>query len=321
MLESRILVVDDEEAIRELMVDILSEDTDYGVHTAGSGEEALEICAEVNFDLVFTDLRMPGMSGSQLLGALKQKYPWLPVVIITGYGSREDVIEALQLGASNFLLKPLQVELISSLATRLISLRNREKLSDQIMSCLVEERRVFCIPSDLHYTLGVIDRVTQSMERLAVFEDAELKNIRLALDEALVNAIVHGNLEVTSKEKGNTLTELVAYDDLVQARSTEEPYCKRCVRITSDISGEGVQFVVEDEGAGFDTRSLPRDFADVDNLTSHGRGLLLIKTFMDRIYFNEKGNCITMIKRNIVNRGQGAPRSDHPPLANDPPER
>ncbi len=321
MLESRILVVDDEETIRELMVDLLSESTSYGVHTAASGEEALEICDRVDFDLVFTDLRMPGMSGSQLLGVLKQRYPSLPVVIITGYGSREDVIEALHLGASNFLLKPLQVELISSIATRLISLRNREKLSDRILSCLVEERRVFCIPSDLRYTLGVIDRVTQSMEKLAVFGDAELKNIRLALDEALVNAIVHGNLEVTSKEKGNTLTELVAYDELVQERSTEDPHCQRRVWVTSDISGERVRFVVEDEGVGFDTRSLPKDFADMDNLTSHGRGLLLIKTFMDEIHFNEKGNRITMIKRNTVNGGQESPPPNPPPLANDPSER
>ena len=296
MPEGRILIVDDEEVIRDLMSDLLKEEGDYEIFTAASGEEALNVCAGNEIDLVFSDLRMPGMSGTQLLEFLKRDFPELPVVIITGYGGREDVIDALRLGASNFLLKPIEVEMVASIASRLISLRHREKLSAQVFDFLIEEKSEFSIPSDLRYTLALIDQIAAPLEKLAICSGAELKNVRLALDEALVNAVVHGNLEISSEQKGSTLAELVEYDQLVKTRSQQEPYRNRRIRISTEINASGARFTIEDEGNGFDHSVIPADFSEVDNLTSHGRGLLLIKAFMDEVSFNQKGNIITMCK-------------------------
>ncbi|MFH1740135.1 MAG: response regulator [bacterium] len=294
--EGTILIVDDEEVICDLLVDILSEDHNYTLLIAHNAEDALKICKQRAVDLVFTDLRMPGMGGLRLLAELKKFAPETPVVIITGYGSKEDVIQALRLGASNFLLKPNEVESVATIAEKILSMRQREKLTVELLSFFEEEQHTFCLPSNLRYALPLIDLLTAKLEPLGICESAQLKNIRLALDEALVNAVVHGNLEISSEMKGNTLGELVQYDDEVKRRSGQRPYCLRKVTVRSLVNRSMARFTIEDEGPGFDHRSMPDDFSDVDNLVSHGRGLLLIKTFMDEVTFNDAGNQINLIK-------------------------
>lgn len=320
MADGNILIVDDEWVVRDLITRLLEDEGEFNVHAVENGQEALDICSQTEFDLVFTDLRMPGMSGMELLGELKHRYPELPVVMITGYGRREDVIEALRLGASNFLMKPVDIQMVSSIAERLISLRNREKLSVHIHRFMELRQQEFRIPSDLHYTLAVIDHVTVYLAPVGICEGAEVKNVRLALDEALVNAIVHGNLEIPSERKGSTLADLVAYDQLVQERSQLDPYRHRRVRVVSKLTPYTAEFTVEDEGRGFDHRRLPKEFSEIDNLTSHGRGLLLIKAFMDKVTFNEAGNAITMVKyRSGESWTDDTPPSSSstPPLADD----
>lgn len=308
--DGTILVVDDEEIMRDLMVEILSEHHNYELLTASRGEEALEICTRRPVDLVITDLRMPGMGGIRLLAELKRATPETAVVIITGYGRREDAIQALRLGASNFLLKPDEVESVSAIAEKVLRLRQQQRLSKELLAFFDREQQTYRVPSNLLYTLPLIDTLTAKLQPLGICTRAELKNVKLALDEALVNAIVHGNLEISSELKGSTLAELVGYDDEVRHRSSIEPYCNRKVTVESVIDRTSARFTIEDEGHGFDHKSLPTDFSDMDNLASHGRGLLLIRTFMDDVWFNEKGNRITMVKwapRHVQRPGDSVP--------------
>ncbi len=296
-LDGTILIVDDEQVIRDLMVDILSEDHDYELLTAEDGKTALDICTRRTVDLVFTDLRMPGMGGLRLLAELKKVSPETPVVIVTGYGRRDDAIQALRLGASNFLLKPNEVENVASIAEKILGSRQRQQRTKELLSFFDREHQIYSIPSDLRYTLPLVEILTSKLEAIGICNAAELKNIKLALDEALVNAIVHGNQEISSEMKGTTLADLVCYDEEVRRRSTQEPYCNRKVTVTSMITREYAEYTVEDEGNGFDPSSIPDSIGDAENLTSHGRGLLLIKAFMDIVTFNDRGNRITMIKR------------------------
>jgi anti-sigma regulatory factor (Ser/Thr protein kinase) len=188
------------------------------------------------------------------------------------------------------------VESVAVIAEKILRLRQQQRLSKDLLTFFEREQQTYRLPSNLVYTLPLIDALTARLQPLGICTRAELKNVRLALDEALVNAIVHGNLEISSEMKGSTLAELVQYDDEVRRRSTQEPYSRRKVTVESLIDRTSAQFSVQDEGPGFDHRSLPEDFSETDNLASHGRGLLLIKTFMDRIIFNDSGNRITLIK-------------------------
>lgn len=102
----RILIVDDEALIRKILTKYLSEKS-YEVDTADNGRQALEKLDQNNFDLVLTDLRMPEMGGNELLRAMSERHPAIPKIILTGYGTNEDIIIALKTGAYDFLTKPI----------------------------------------------------------------------------------------------------------------------------------------------------------------------------------------------------------------------
>jgi CheY-like chemotaxis protein/anti-sigma regulatory factor (Ser/Thr protein kinase) len=297
MSDGTILIVDDEKMIRDLLVDMLSEAGDYEIQSAINGKEALEICENEEIDLVFTDLRMPVMTGMEFLAEVRDKKPDIPVVILTGYGRREDVIEALRLGASNFLMKPQEVELVHSIANKILRMRYKERLEQRIFEHFIEEKQVYHIPSDPRFTLPLIDLLTEKINKIGICTHSEFMNIRLALDEALVNAIIHGNLEVPSRVKGNSLDELMEFNQMVKERSGQGPYAERKVKVVVHLTQEYASFCIEDEGNGFDWKSSPTDLEDVELLANHGRGLFLIRAFMSCVEFNEKGNEITLIKK------------------------
>jgi DNA-binding response OmpR family regulator len=103
--DARILVVDDEGAIRYSISKTLQR-VGYQVHTAASGEEALDMMKRQDYDVVLTDIRMPGLSGVDLLGKIKERAPDAVVILLTGYASLETAIESLRLGAHDYLVKP-----------------------------------------------------------------------------------------------------------------------------------------------------------------------------------------------------------------------
>jgi CheY-like chemotaxis protein len=107
----KILVVDDDPVIGKSFDRVLS-GRGYAVITAADGEEALRKLSTESYDLVFTDIRMPGMSGLEVAERVKASQPWLPVVIVTGYGSGDNEARATAAGVAGFLRKPLSPEMI-----------------------------------------------------------------------------------------------------------------------------------------------------------------------------------------------------------------
>jgi anti-sigma regulatory factor (Ser/Thr protein kinase) len=121
--------------------------------------------------------------------------------------------------------------------------------------------------------------------------------VATALTEALTNAIDHGNLELDSalREKDGR-----AYRQLGIERSKQQPFSRRRVYVTSQINESQATIIVRDDGPGFDPRTLP-DPTDPENLLKpSGRGVMLIRTFMDAVAFNDKGNEVTMTKRRVA---------------------
>lgn len=128
MEDKKILIIDDEKLIRtSLSADL--KDNDYQVTTAESGEEGLEVLGEDEFDLVITDLSLEGMNGIEVLEKIKEIKPKMVVIILTGYGSIETAIDALRLGADDYLLKPCNLE---ELLFRISSVLEKKELSDKI---------------------------------------------------------------------------------------------------------------------------------------------------------------------------------------------
>lgn len=108
-----------------------------------------------------------------------------------------------------------------------------------------------------------------------------------------MNALFHGNLEVSSDLRQEDERE---FEELARARGGLEPYRSRRIRVEVRIDREAARFVVRDEGPGFDTQLFERPVSAVDITRIGGRGLLLIRTFMDEVRFNGLGNQVTMVK-------------------------
>src|SRR5579863_929014 len=104
-----LLLVEDETALREAIGEQLT-DRGYHVVQAPSGEAALERLAEFAFDIIVTDLRLPGIDGSAVVDGAVERYPDIVAIVVTGYGTVKDAVEAIKRGASDFVSKPFQID-------------------------------------------------------------------------------------------------------------------------------------------------------------------------------------------------------------------
>jgi excisionase family DNA binding protein len=113
----RILVVDDEQAVRDLLAKTLTM-ADYDVDSAPDGASAIDRLRAVEYDLLITDLKMPGMDGLSVIREARRSAPDLPVIIITGYSTEASAIEAINLGVAGYLTKPFRLPRILAATAR-----------------------------------------------------------------------------------------------------------------------------------------------------------------------------------------------------------
>lgn len=118
--EQVILIVDDEEGLREGLSKLL-EDEGYTVECAEDGEKAIEIVRSTHIDLMLTDMRMPGMSGIELLKQVRKIREEIGVIILTGYGEIESYIEAMNFGAMEYVSKPFKVNELKFIVSKILN--------------------------------------------------------------------------------------------------------------------------------------------------------------------------------------------------------
>ncbi len=121
-MPQRILVIDDELDMLMLLRMIIEDKTDYEVETTNNPSEGLKLLTENHYDLVITDLKMPGMDGIELFDELKEIKPDIPVIIITAYGSLEIADEAMKKGVADFITKPFRQDNILFTINRVLEL-------------------------------------------------------------------------------------------------------------------------------------------------------------------------------------------------------
>lgn len=140
----RILIVDDEPLIRESLYEILKIEG-YKTSTASSGEEALETLKKSSADIVVTDLKLPKMTGVQLLEAIKKETPSTEVILITGYGSIESAVDAMKKGAFHYITKPINDQEIKMLIAKIVERLQILDENRELKKIIERERRnAFC---------------------------------------------------------------------------------------------------------------------------------------------------------------------------------
>jgi two-component system, NtrC family, response regulator AtoC len=120
MTSQRVLVVDDEAKMQRVL-EIMLQRMGHEVACASNGKEALQIMKSASADLVISDLRMPGMSGTELLRTLREQGNEVPVIIMTAYGTIESAVEAMKLGACDYIVRPFEVEALEIAVGRILA--------------------------------------------------------------------------------------------------------------------------------------------------------------------------------------------------------
>lgn len=130
-ITGHILIIDDESSIRKTLARILQQ-AGFEVTTAESAEQGLDYLKTTQFDMILTDLRMPGMHGMEMLKIIHANYPFLPVILFTAQPDLNSAVEALRHGATDYLLKPIKPEAIIERARNILSKHQREKRKREI---------------------------------------------------------------------------------------------------------------------------------------------------------------------------------------------
>ena len=155
-----ILVIDDEAGIRESLEVLLTLEG-YSVRMANDGEEGLRVLELENFDLVLLDLALPGQSGLELLPQIKERQPELPVIMITAYGTVDNVVEAVRAGAENFVQKPWDNEKLLAEIRSAVARHKAEEENLQLKRTLKQRYNFVNIVGKSEIMLRVFDLVAQ----------------------------------------------------------------------------------------------------------------------------------------------------------------
>jgi CheY-like chemotaxis protein len=262
----RILIVDSNEELRTLLADVLS-DLGHEVVSTGDRDQALAREDLEDFDLVISDLTENAEGGIEIISELKRKRLMVPVVVTSEETQQNGVIKAFKLGAANFVRKPYDREELRTIVDKTLGYKLRF-IEDLKVLPYAREHIEFELPSDLSLMNGVLHYLIERVASLGIIRP-ERSNLFIALDEAFVNAVKHGNKNDPAK----------------------------LVRITADLSTREARFHIEDEGEGFDPKSIPDPLEPSNLFKTSGRGVLLIYNIMDEVAYNERGNRLTMVKR------------------------
>lgn len=309
---ANILVTDDSDVERRMASALLGGHSDWVVIEAAGAEQALMLAQLTPLDLVLTDVCMPGTDGLELLKQLKEEFPLLPVIMVTGAGSEEVAVEALQAGADGYITKRRLAQDLTGVVDRVLTASQAGRARASVMHFRTRSSTHFELANDPSLVPAVVRHVIDQCGDFDIVDERDRVRVAVALEEALINAVIHGNLEV-----GSELRERVdgAYERLIAERRATPRYADRRVHVSCEFSRGRLSVVVRDEGPGFDTSRIP-DPRDPERLAlASGRGVLLMRSFMDEVTYNPSGNQVTLVKRQVpMEQFRARPSSVEPAL-------
>jgi CheY-like chemotaxis protein/anti-sigma regulatory factor (Ser/Thr protein kinase) len=272
----RILIVDDDPALHPLLAEVIGA-PDRQIESAYDGLAALRSVEATPYDLIMTDLNMPGLDGMALLERIHQIRPDTKVVLMTGAGTPENIIGAIRERAFSYFSKPFVVNAVSEMVERAL---NSTASRDDIV---VLSARPHWLELSLRCKMETADRILQFLRELGTgLPAAEQDNVATAFREILLNAIEHGG--GSDPEKNVTITYVRAERALIY--SVRDP-------------GEGFSFHQLEHAAVSNPHDSPLEHALVREqrgIRPGGYGILMTRKMVDELIYNEAGNEVMLIK-------------------------
>ncbi|WP_373653570.1 response regulator [Schlesneria sp. DSM 10557] len=302
-----ILVVDDSTTDRLRAGGLLTQVDGVSVEYATDGNDALTKMGEHVPDLVVTDLDMPAINGLELVKVIGEIHPFVPVILMTARGSEEIAVRALKAGAASYVSKRKLNLHLAETATQVLQAAQHNRAQLRLKQRLSRKEVEFSLENDQELISSMVQYLQDQVMEMGVCDESDRVRIGVSLQEALTNACFHGNLELCSSLRE---TDHRAYYDLALERVKSLPWSARRIHVTGRFTRDEVEFVIRDDGFGFD-RSCLLDPTDPENLERPcGRGLLLMHTFMDEVNYNSVGNEVRLIKRRKIVIPEEAPSTE-----------
>ena len=265
-MQRKILIIDDHDDLATALEEVFSH-VGHDVRVIESRADAVAVEGIETFDLVITDLDVDSpLCRPGLVDAFcPQEMP-----------APGEHIKAFKLSAANFRRDDFEEDELKDLIATALDYKIRFVDREETIHNLRESIE-FELPSAISPMHIVLEYLMKRVEKLGVCKP-EQSNLFVALDEAFVNAVKHGNKFDSAK----------------------------LIRIAAEVSRDEARFTIEDQGDGFDVNNIP-DPLDPENLfKTSGRGVLFIYNIMDEVKYNERGNRLTMVKKAPVDKNQEA---------------
>lgn len=304
----RVLIVDDSPVDRQVTGRLLSRDPEFEIEYATGGLAALTRLGETNIDVVVTDLVMPNLTGLQLAERMRYEFPQVPVVLVTSQGNELVAVDALQAGVASYVPKSELAKRLHDTVQRVLRLSDACAHRRHLLSCMVSSHAVFRLENNPSLVPPLVQLVKHTLEDAAWCDPAARLQVGVALEEALLNALYHGNLEMSGSHLARDphLCPQDARRLLYEQRRGIAPFCHRSIKVELQLYNSTLEMRIQDEGPGFDQDNVADPISPENIERECGRGLLLMRAFMDAVIFNDIGNEVTLIK----NLAAALPRSN-----------
>lgn len=218
----------------------------------------------------------------------------LPVIVLTEHDELPDtVIQQLHLGAMSYIPRNAASRRLVDTIQTIISLSHRNPYRERVREFLrsgAVELQIGNDPALIPLIVGYAQRI---LEDYGLISSREQTRVGVAISEAISNAMIHGNMEVSSDLR-EAMTD--AYYDLIKARQNCEPYLSRAVQVVMRFSQSVLTIVVRDQGKGFNHSALADPTAESNLEIPSGRGVLLMRAYTDALSWNDVGNEVTLTK-------------------------
>jgi CheY-like chemotaxis protein/anti-sigma regulatory factor (Ser/Thr protein kinase) len=289
-----ILVAEDDEAVLQYVTRFVTIEG-HRVIECFDGQQAWEKFVSFHPDLVLTDLNMPGKNGLDLLAQIRHSGSLCPVVIMTGHGTEEAAVQAIRLGANDYLNKPVRANEIRHVLRKCLGQVSSLRSERELILSLVHHSIRLSLPNILQLVPSASNYLVTQCTGLIHADD--MPGLRLGLHELLINAIEHGNLGISYEEKSLALQDGVDSLRALYEQRLQDPRI-RARRVTVDFlfNGAVLQWIISDEGNGFDFQKTRDPFDEVNIEAQHGRGIYLSRLQFDDFRYEGNGNTVKVSK-------------------------
>lgn len=286
--EINILIVDDEAIIRSIIKEHLQHEG-YNITEASNGIEALEklVADTEKFNLIILDRNMPRMNGLELLKQIKTRSDLknIPVIMETGLSQKKDILEGLDAGCYHYLTKPFEKELLVAFVKTAIS----EHLAYRSLQDNLKKQSQSLMLLDSGYFSYRSLAEAKILTMLLAAACPEPGVVAPGLSELLINAVEHGNLEISYNEKTQLLMEN-RWEQEISKRLNLKKYADRTVSVAFSREDKEISFLIQDKGRGFEWQHY-LEFSPERSNDINGRGIAMAKMMsFDTIDYLGKGN-------------------------------